>query len=214
MKRNLVSMMLALAMCMTLCVPAFAYEENEKPIPIVGEDSGEPMIENAGALSPEEIQDRLSQPVTRGYSRVTEGVAVTRTYNGTRDRGEVESGYNDKTEKDTMPFSISQTISNSFDLGLGYTSKKNIEAKVGYSLSWSDTRTFGYNATVSPKHTTHIEMVDCYHVSELHTWQILEVWVGNSTTPTTTRKDDYDAWSAQWYKAHFSSWEEPGNHAV
>lgn len=204
---------LVLILSLSMYVPAFAAEESVMPTPVAaGENLGSAVIENAGALTPEEIMDRLIEP--NGYSRVTTGASVTEKYDGTIDRGEVESGYNDKTTADIMPFSISRTVSNGFNLGLKLAPKDKIEVTVGYNVDWSETRTFGYNATVSPKHTVHIELKDCYHVSKLHTWRIMEVWLGNSLTPTTTREDDYSAWTQQWYKPHFTAWEEPGNHAT
>ena len=206
---------LVLVLSLSLYVPAFAEEVNVMPTPVAEDENlGPADTENAGALTPEEIRDRLNQPAPAGSTRVITGAEVTETYDGTIDRGEVESGYNDKTKEDIMPFSISRYVSNGFSLGLKLAPKSKIEATVGYDVEWGETRTFGYNATVSPKHTVHIEMKDCYHVSKLHTWKITQVWLGNSVTPTSTREDDYSAWAQQWYKPHFSAWEEPGNHAT
>ncbi|MFC4767583.1 hypothetical protein [Effusibacillus consociatus] len=79
---------------------------------------------------------------------------------------------------------------------------KPVTYKVGYDVTWTDTKTWSYSSEVSPYKTVHIGLQDWYHVQEfnLHT-----DWYDNDGYPIGTTYGT--GWAAQWFKPHFYSWE-------
>jgi len=105
----------------------------------------------------------------------------------------LRSGVN---EKDTVSFSRTLTVSNSFSVGIKFD-KGIIETNVGFIVTHSETRTFQYSAVVSPGKTVHIGYHDWYHVNKFncHT-KYFNIYIGKITITTEYGK----GMASQWYK--------------
>ncbi|WP_103994416.1 hypothetical protein [Paenibacillus sp. UNC499MF] len=126
---------------------------------------------------------------------------IFKTYDGYTDRGEVISGTNGKSSNDTLVFSISKAVANKWGASVKFDYKK-VSATVGYDVTWTDTKTWGYNAGVSGNKTVHVGMQDWYHTQE---YNCHTDWY--DTDGYNYGTDYGTGWAAQWFKPHFYSWE-------
>jgi len=131
---------------------------------------------------------------------VISSVSSVRTYDGYRDRGEVASGTNSKNENDTLSFTISRTVSNTFSASLGVT-KSMVDALVGYDVSWSQQAAWSYQAVVAANRSVGIGYKDCYHTTVLNCKAITYV-LGTVLTST----EESTGYADQWYGHEFYSY--------
>ena len=140
--KKLFSLVLILAMSLAIALPSFAVEEPAVPSSTKSSCPETP----GGVLSQKEITERQQNAKTvtiDSYNQTYQYVDVTNTYDGEIDRGIVMIGSNNRSGSgtDSCTFSKSFTVMNSANITAGY-SRDGVEAKVGYSTTWSDTRTF------------------------------------------------------------------------
>lgn len=160
-----------------------------------------------GTLSKKEILDRQQNKkefITSGYIRVYKYVDIIRSYDGYRDRGKVAKGTNTKDTYDTLGFSYGKNVSNTASIATGFT-KNSVEVVVGYDLSWSQYKSWSYNAVVGPGKTVYIGYKDWYHTDKLKFTTRTESYLGNSLSPIV--KYSYDnGFADQWYMPEFYSY--------
>lgn len=127
--------------------------------------------------------------------------SITNTYDTMVSRGEVASGYNGKPGADQLSFTIQKEVSNGWNANIGFSSDV-VSGGVGFDVTWSDTKSWGYTATVNSHKTCHIGLKDCYHVK---TFNCATIYY--NTNGQITNVESGNGWARQWYKPHFWSWE-------
>lgn len=125
-------------------------------------------------------------------------------YDGYRERGEQGSGYNPGPTTAVLKFTINRTVANGWSVNIGF-SKDPVEAKVGYSVTWSEGRSWGWDVTTPANTTAHVGYQDWYHVQR---YNCHTTYYPPSVPPLV----EYgQGWAEQWFKPHFYHWFTPGN---
>lgn len=172
-----------------------------------------PTIEGIAPYSPFKIEgsrnlelsqtdkDMIISPYAGG-TRVYKYVTVTSKYDGYRDRGDITKGRNDTAELDILSFNIERYVNHTYNIESSF-SRSDVEAKVGYNLSWGETRSWTYTSEVAPYKVKYIGYMDWYHTSVLKFSTETVTTLGNGTT--TTKWDYSDGWADEWYMPEFYS---------
>ena len=210
MKRLSVSLLVIFLVLFCFNGIAFAHVDkgnafDSKPLEGSAPDNGIP-DEPGGTLTPNEIAEIEKNNVTDigispqhiGYPHKHVFLGIYNRYDGYKNRGEVASGYNGKSSPDTLSFTITRTVSNSWNTTIGF-SAQTISSGVGYNVGWSAQKSWTYSATVNPYRTVHIGYRDYYHVQE---YNCLTTWYYNPPKYTSGQ-----GWAKQWFKPHFYTWE-------
>ncbi|QIB25937.1 hypothetical protein [Caloranaerobacter azorensis] len=174
--------LLILVLILSIGVQAFAdsfgNNNDEFPIKGIAPNNGYPE-EPGGTLKPGEGKTRVfhkgelnskrSDGVTINHFSLTPHVhhfdRITAQYDGYIDRGEVASGYNGKSSKDTLDFSITRTVSNTWSTNIGFSADV-VSGGVGFDVTWSEQKSWGYSVEVNPYKTAHIGYQDWYHIKD------------------------------------------------
>ena len=205
-KIKFVSVFVLLALLLSVA-PGAVMGQEPPPTPGVAPVGRESEVPLGGIFVPdppkpdtlEWASDSNQEPLVVGcYSYIDD---VYHAYDGYYDRGEVARAHNGKPSADVLSFEISREVGNAWNASVGVT-EGMVDAEFGFDHSWSETRTFGYSATVNPYKTVHIGYKDWYHVKQFNCH--MTCTTGWPSPPSTTYGT---GWSSQWYLHEFYSWE-------
>ena len=129
-------------------------------------------IEPLGQLSPDELRKHIEDNTKVTPFHVALPVhthyfdGVVNSYEGYNERGYVTSGENrgPKGVKNNLKFDISHSYGNSWTTSIGFEAGI-ITTALGYDVTYSTTKTFGYEAEVNGGDRVNIGLKDWYKVT-------------------------------------------------